>query len=259
MNSEILESLLCESMCANITVKERSRGQWQVLTPFNFPDGDFYSFYINELSTGGLRVSDMGSTMMHLSYENDTKKFRDGMRGKLLANIVAEMDLKEDQGEFFIETTPQNLGKDIIYFGQGLTRVHDLTFLNRLRVEGTFYDDLRERINSYTDSENIHEDYVVESIPNANIYPVDYYISGGRLPLYLFGVPNKDKAKLATIVLQHLNASRLEFDSMIVFQNMTEIPRQDLSRLANAANDMVASVDDNSDFERKFRKKISLA
>lgn len=259
MNTEILESLLCQSMCANVTVRERTDGQWQILTPFIFPDGDFYSFYINELSTGGLRISDMGSTMMHLSYENDTKKFRDGMRGKLLTSIIAEMDLQEDQGEFFIETIPQNLGKDIVHFGQGLTRVHDLTFLNRFRVEGTFYEDLREKLESYTDSENIHEDYIVDIIPNANIYPIDYYISGGRLPLYLFGVPNKDKAKLATIVLQHLNAAGIDFDSMIVFQNMADIPRQDLSRLTNAANDMVASVDDNTDFERKFRKKISLA
>ena len=257
MNLEQLESILCASMCANITVNEHGNGNWQVLTPFSFPDGDFYSFYVNELSTGGLRISDKGSTMMHLSYDNDTEKFRGGMRGKLLTSILAEMDLSEDCGEFFIETIPQNLGKDIVHFGQGLTRIHDLTFLNRFRVESTFYEDLREKLKSYTDSENIHENYIVEGVTNASDYPVDYFIEGGRQPLYLFGVPNRDKARLATIVFQDLNSSGLSFDSMIIFQNMTDIPSQDLSRLTNAANDMISSLDADVDFERKITKKLA--
>jgi hypothetical protein len=68
-------------------------------------------------------------------------------------------------------------------------------------------------------------------------------------PLYLFGVPNRDKARLATIVLQQLNSANLDFNSMVVFQNATDIPHRDLNRLMSAANDMVASIYSSDDLE----------
>jgi hypothetical protein len=256
MNTQQLETLLCQTLCANASIVEREEGCWRVSTPFTFPDGDAYTLYLKTLPTGGLRISDMGGTLMHMSYENDIDKFREGTRGRLFGQVLSEMDLSEDEGEFFIDSTAQELGMNLLRFGQGLTRIHDLTFLNRLRVESTFYEDLREKLRSYVDADKIHEQYTVENVPNNDDYPVDYYIEGGRLPLYLFGVPNRDKARLATIVLQHLNASSINFDSMIVFQNMTEIPARDLSRLTNAANDMIASLDAASDFERKLLRRV---
>ena len=62
------------------------------------------------------------------------------------------------------------------------------------------------------------------AVINASNYPVDYFIEGSAQPLYLFGVPNRDKARLATIVLQHLNSANLDFNSMVVFQNATTFP-----------------------------------
>lgn len=256
MNTQQLETMLCQTLCANTAVVAREDGCWRVSTPFVFPDGDAYTLYLKTLPTGGLRISDMGSTLMHLSYENDIDKFREGSRGRLFGQVLAEMELNEEDGEFFIDTPTQDLGYNLLRFGQGLTRIHDLTFLNRLRVESTFYEDLREKLNSYIDPENIEEQYTVEGVANAGDYPVDYYIKGGRQPLYLFGVPNRDKARLATIVLQHLNGSGVNFDSMIVFQNMADIPARDLSRLTNAANDMIDSLDATVDFERKLLRKV---
>ena len=121
--------------------------------------------------------------------------------------------------------------------------------------------------NTSADSENkIHDDAVarqygfrgalVPGVANASDYPVDYYIEGRAQPLYLFGVPNRDKARLATIVLQHLNGANLDFNSMIVFQNASDIPHRDLNRLMNAANDMVASIDATDDLERKVRRRV---
>jgi len=143
--------------------------------------------------------------------------------------------------------------------GQALTRIHDLTFLNRLRVESTFYDDLRERLQSLVGAEHLTENYVVPGVANARDYPVDYFVSGGASPLYLFGVPNRDKARLATIVLQHLIRARQDFDSVVIFQNASELSRPDLSRLMNAANDMVDSLDAIDDLERKVLRRLKRA
>lgn len=256
MNLEDIKTTLCKTLCADVSIVERQDNLLHVSTPFSFSDGDSYSIYLSPLSTGGFRITDKGATMMHLSYENDIDKFREGTRGKIFDQILAEMDLSEDNGEFYIDSQADQLGASIFRFGQGVTRIHDLTFLNRLRVESTFYEDLREKLRSYVNAENIHESYIVKSVPNATDYPVDYYIEGGSQPLYLFGVPNRDKARLATIILQHLNTAGLEFNSMVVFQNAGDVPSRDLSRLMNAANDMIASLDAESDFERKLLRRV---
>lgn len=134
--------------------------------------------------------------------------------------------------------------------------MHDLTFLNRARAESTFYDDLREKLKSLVGSERLVEGYVVPGVANGHNYPVDYFIQGGAIPLYLFDVPNRDKARLATIILQHLIGSKQDFNSMIVYQNMADLPRSDLSRLTNAANDMIDSLDAADDFERKLLHRV---
>ena len=256
MKIEDIKKTVCSTLCANVNVIERGDGLLFVSTPFSFSDGDAYSIYLKTLQTGGFRISDMGGTLMHLSYENDIDKFREGTRGKVFSQILSEMDLFEDEGEFYIDTPADKLGASIFHFGQALTQLHDLTFLNRVRVESTFYEDLREKLRGYVDAERIHENYIVPGVANANDYPVDYFIEGGAQPLYLFGVPSKDKARLATIILQHLNAAQIDFNSMVIFQNASDIPSRDLSHLMNAANDMIASIDSSDDFERKLLRRV---
>jgi len=256
MNTQQLQELLCRTLCAQASVSETQQGLWRVDTPFSFPDGDAYSLYVRQLASGAVRISDMGATLMHLSYENDIDKFRDGSRGRLFQQILADATVEESDGEFYLEAPAADLGQGVFRFGQALTRIHDLTFLNRLRVESTFYEDLREALRDIVGEERLHEDYVVTGVPRAADYPVDYFVEGGASPLYLFGVPNRDKARLATIILQHLIGAGQDFNSMVVFQNMAELPRADVSRLTNAANDQVDSLDAAPDLRRKLLQRV---
>ena len=256
MNTSEMESTLCRALCGSVTVMQRSDSLWRVDTPWTFPDGDGYSIYISPSPTGGLRISDQGLTMMRLSYENELAKLREGTRGRLLSQVLADAGLTEDDGEFYLDSTADDLGANVLRLGQALTRVHDLTFLNRVCVESTFYEDLREKLNVLVGAERLTKDYVAPGIANAQDYPVDYFVSGGASPLYLFGVPNRDKARLATIILQHMIQAGHDFNSMVVFQNAADLPRADLSRLMNAANDMIDSLDATEDFQRKLLRRV---
>ncbi|CAG2151172.1 hypothetical protein [Cupriavidus plantarum] len=122
------------------------------------------------------------------------------------------------------------------------------------RAESTFFDDIRNRLYAIVSKDLVRENYLIPGLPNAANCPVDFYIEGHKKPLYLFGVSTRDKAMLTTIVLQHLNASNVEFRSMVVFKDYADLPRKDFSRLMNAANDMVSSLDANEAFERKLRQ-----
>jgi len=139
MASEIesLKTMLCKSLCADVAITERTNGLLLVNTPFTFSDGDSYTFVLERLTKGGFRVTDAGTTLMHMSYENDLGKFREGARGKLLEQIIAETGLIEDDGEFYMDASSESLGRTVFQFGQAMTRIHDLTFLLK-RMETTF-------------------------------------------------------------------------------------------------------------------------
>lgn len=245
-------------MCADVQLIQKNNDLLLLRTPFLFSDGDPYQIYLRELPSGNLRMTDCGHTLMQLSYDNDIDKFREGTRAKVFNEILSEMDVIENQGEFYLDCSPDELGNCLFRFGQALTKITDITFLNRARVENTFYDDLYESLTKTVDESIIIKDYICPDIPKGADYPIDYRIEGkGGRPLFLFGVPSKDKARLATIVLERLTSAHIDFESLIVFADQENLPRPDLARLSNIGGEMVSSLDAQDDFQRKLEKRIN--
>ena len=107
------------------------------------------------------------------------------------------------------------------------------------------------------DEDKFQPDYRPD-VPNADAYPVDYRIDGkDGVPLFLYGVPNRDKARLTTIMLSHFHRYALRFESILVFENQTEIPRVDLARLSDVGGDMVSSLESREDFDRKLLRRVA--
>jgi hypothetical protein len=104
--------------------------------------------------------------------------------------------------------------------------------------------------------ERVLENYLAPEVPDAVDYPIDFAITGGSSPLFVFGVPTRERARLATIVLQHVDQYIGSFDSIVVFQDASQIPSGDLRRLMNAANDMVDSIEAKSALEKKIRHRL---
>ena len=231
LDVDALRTLLCERLCEDVAVDARPDGELMLRTHFTFPDGDGYPFHLAEAASGGLRLSDHGHTLMHISYEHDIDAFLTGTRGMLLERIVGESGIHHDDGVFSVDTAPDRLPEAIFTFGQALTRVYDLTLLSRSNVGSTFYDDLADCLSGFVDAAKMERDYQPD-IPNAEAYPVDYRIEGkSGVPLFVYGVPNRDKARLTTIMLAYFHRHHLEFESIIVFEDQAEIPRVDLARL----------------------------
>lgn len=253
-----LQNTLCSLLCAEVKIRPKNDKLISIETPFFFADGDPYQIYIKEMPNGVLRLTDMGHTMLHLSYDNDVDKFREGTRGKIFDQIKAETFIEEDNGEFYIETQMENLGFNIFRLGQALTKINDLTFLNRARAESTFYGDLQEQLFKIVGENNVIKDYYYQDMENARDYPIDFRIEGKHAPLFLFGIPNRDKARLTTIILERLLRSKADFDSILIFSDLGVIPKPDLARLSNAGGEMIASLDAESDFSRKLLRKVNL-
>ena len=259
MNLDSLQRELCSSLCAEVRVIERADGYYFLDTPFEFADGDHYSLFLKFLPTGGVRITDRGTTFMRLSYLNDLAKFKEGTRGRLLDEVVAGSGLSNDDGEFYVDVAGQQLGSALVRFGQAITRISDLSFLNRTRVASTFYEDLREEVERLVGPGiDVVENYMVPDVPNAEAYPVDLFVRGDHAPLYIFGVPDQGKARLATIILQYLRMKTAHqpmserFNSLVVFQNQSIIPNKDVSRLINAATMSVDTLEAHDDMRYKI-------
>ena len=168
----ILDIDACETCCVNAvrTVEARPDGELMLRTHFRFPD---------QLPSpaGGLRLSDHGHTLMHISYEHDIDSFLLGTRMALLERIVGESSLHYENGTFSANTSVERLPEAIFGFGQALTRIFDLTLLSRSNVGSTFYDDLADSLTSLVDESKIERDYKPD-VPNAEAYPADYRIEG---------------------------------------------------------------------------------
>jgi Domain of unknown function DUF1828 len=194
-----IQETLCNGFCAEIRLTKKTENLVRIDTPFFFNDGDPYQLFLEELASGGLRISDQGHTLMHISYEHDIDKFRQGTRNKLFSQIISELQLGENNGEFFIECEPQEITKAIFQFGQGLTKIYDLTFLSRVRVESTFYDDLLQELISIIPQSLITADYLVPNIPNSDRYMIDYAITTQRDPFYILVFQVKKKLSLSQL------------------------------------------------------------
>ena len=254
---DALRKLLCERLCEDVGIDQRPDGALMLHTRFQFPDGDRYPIHLTEAGPGGFKLSDRGHTLMHISYEHDVDAYLDGTRGMLLERIMGETGIKWDGGAFSLETSPEALPQAIFSFGQALTRVYDLTLLSRSNVGSTFYDDLAELLFSLVDEAKIRPDFQAQ-VPNAEVYPVDFRIEGkGEVPLFLYGVPNQDKARLTTIMLSHFHRHNVRFESILVFENQSEIPRNDLARLSDVGGDMISSLASRDDFNRKVLQRVA--
>ncbi len=251
----LLQERLCKSLCGDVRIRKTNQDYLQIVTPFTFADGDTYQVYLEETSAGGVRLTDYGHTLMHMSYDsNDLSKFREETRAKLFDQLLTASGLREEQGKLVLDSSLDNLGPSVLQFGQALTQVYDLTFLNRARVAGTFYEDLKETLYSFVASEKIQPNYTVPDQAESDSYPIDYRIENKRSQLFLFGIASRDKARLATIILEHWLRARIEFDSLLIFADQQDIPRPDLARLSNVGGEMVASLDAYEDFQRKITK-----
>ena len=175
----------------------------------------------------------------------------------LLERIIAETAIHQKNGVFSVDTSVDRLPEAIFRFGQALTRVYDLTLLSRSNVGSTFYDDLTDCLSALVDEAKMQRDYQPE-VPNADAYPVDYRIEGkSGIPLFLYGVPNRDKARLTTIMLGYFHRHGLSFESIIVFEDQAEIPRVDLARLSDVGGDMISSLESTEDLHRKLLMRIA--
>lgn len=255
LDIQSLRESLCKSLCGEVTLRQRKDGRISISTPFRFPDGDALLMIAETIPSGGIRLSDCGHTLMHLSYSMDVEEvMKPGNRNDIFSKILLDHGIADQNGVLYVDVAVNEIGAAVFSLGQALSQIFDISFLSRSRVSSTFYEDLESAIRKLAPAARIHKDYIVENKSNASDYPVDYRVDfpETKEPLFLFGVPSNEKAKLATLIIQHWQSEGLSFVSFIVYQDQSKISRSDVARLTNVGDQSIASLDAISDMKRKL-------
>ena len=252
IDCEQIRGALADSVRQSVLCVRRPDGVVMVDTPFRFPDGDRFPIYVDQDPDGAILLTDRGHTLMHISYEHDADRWFDGPRAPLREQVVRDFGLVERNGAFAIRSPLEDVGRSAMHLAQALTKIYDLTFLSRSRAVSSFYGDLEAFLRGSLDESQVQKNFIAAGIPNARLHRVDYAIrSGVGVPGLLFGVPGQAKARLATISLSHFRLQDFEFNSLIVYRDMSEIPRLDVARLTDVADSAVSSLSAETDLRRK--------
>lgn len=90
-------------------------------------------------------------------------------------------------------------------------------------------------------------------LPNPDAYWVDFEIDGKHdSPLFVYDVPNLDKSRLATIILAYFHRCEIEFASILILEDRTDIPRLDFARTSNFGGEYISSLESITDLSREL-------
>lgn len=255
---DAVKRLLCESWCSELDVAQDGDAL-RLSMPLLEPDGDYVSVWLRQI-IGGWRIEDAGSTLMRISYDSNSSALMRGPRRVLLDRMLAEFGARlANDGQIVSESDESSLSLSLLRFGQALLRVNELRRVGKSRAASTFMNDLRDQLTEIVGDANVIRKYEAPEVPDSADYPIDFFLKGSQTPLFVFGVVNPERARVATIVLQYIDQYVQRFDSIIVFQDASAIPSIDLRRLMNAANDMVDSLDAKATLAKKIHHRMRAA
>jgi hypothetical protein len=237
---DILENLRSE-FNRHVSFREKRPGILQVLAPLFHEDGDMVDIFLDLPSNSDepIRVSDHGMTLMRLSYSYDVDT---PTKRRILARILSENGISEDHGRLYINTTRERLYPALLQFAQAVAKVSNMNAFRREVMQNLFYEMLGDFVNCNLAQYSPLEAYM--PIPNRDDLEVDWKLSLPR-DVFLFGVRDNAKARLAALTCLQFQQNRIPFRSVIVHEDFENgLSKKDQSRITNVADKQFTSLSD---------------
>lgn len=228
-----------------VRLEEKRPNIQQVFAPFYHEDGDMMDIFIDlpkdaDLSEGmRIKLTDHGMTLMRLSYTFDIDTPN---KEKIFHRILLENGVSEEDGELYMETGAESLYPVLMQFSQAIGKVCNMRLFRRETLESLFEEMLEEfimeKLAPYRPTKSVYP------IPERDDLEVDWQLTPNGTPLYLFGVRDTARARLATISCLEFQRKKLTFRSLIVHEDFDKIGRKDKTRLTSACDKQFTSLDD---------------
>ena len=222
-----------------VSIKEKRPGIYQLLLPIYHEDGDMVDIFIKQKENDKYTLCDFGLTLQRLSYTYDIDSEN---KESILQRILLENSLSEEEGSICLDTKPETIYTDIMHITQAYAKIGSMRYFKREVIENLFYEMLDDFISK--DLQEFKPQKKVMPIPNRDDLEADYSFSPNGHPVYLFGVKDAFKARLATISCLEYRMQKLNFRGWVVNEDFEKLPRKDRSRLTNTIDKQFTSFDE---------------
>lgn len=233
-----------------VSIKEKRPGIYQLLLPIYHEDGDMIDIFIKQKEKQKYTLCDFGLTLQRLSYTYDIDSEN---KESILQRILLENSLSEEEGNICLDTKPETIYTDIMHITQAYAKIGSMRYFKRELVENLFYEMLEDFITK--DLQEFKPQKKVMPIANRDDLEADYSFSPNGHPVYLFGVKDALKARLATISCLEYRMQKLNFRGWVVNEDFEKLPRKDRSRLTNTIDKQFTSFDEFKINAREFLER----
>jgi hypothetical protein len=227
-----------------VRLHQEGVNRYRVFTPFTFDDGDGFSIILQGNGNGWL-LTDEGHTFMHMSYEMDMTALERGNRAELLESVLNNFGISVSDGSLEIRFDPSEAGNALYTYLQALTKISDLSYLNREIVKSTFIEDFKQTMEAELPEGRYTFDHHFEEYDQQKSYPVDCFVNNMEVPLLIFAIQNDDKCRDVTISLHQFEKWGIPFRSLAIFENQTDINRKVLARFSDVSDKQFSSLISN--------------
>lgn len=226
----------------HVAFRERRLGLVQIVAPLFHEDGDMIDIFLDMHSNGDqkVRISDHGLTLMRLSYSFDLDTEN---KQRIFHRILSENRMQEEDGRIHMDTEPERLFPAVLQFAQTVAKISSMRHFRREVIQSLFYELLEEfieeRLAAFSPRRRVYP------IPEHDEYEVDFQFDLSSRPIFLFGVKDDAKARLATISCLEFQRRHIPFKSVIVHDDFEDgISKKDRTRITSASDKQFMSLDD---------------
>ncbi len=254
IDKDILSERLREQFHRRIEIMEKRAGIYQLLIPVYHEDGDMIELFVDsgKSQNGTIRLCDFGMGVMRLSYSYDIDTEN---KEKIYHKILGENGLQEENGNVYLDTPVELLYPAVLQISQGIAKICSMRYFKREVIESLFFELLdefiMEKLGKYKPTKS------VLPIEERDDLEVDYQFQPNGKPLYLFGVKDPAKARIATISCLEYQRANLTFESMIVHEDSEKLPKKDRKRLTSACDKQFTSLDDFKQNAEQFFERAA--
>lgn len=233
-----------------VSIKEKRPGIYQLLLPIYHEDGDMIDLFIKQKDKNIYTLCDFGLTLQRLSYTYDIDTEN---KEAILQRILTENSLTEDEGNIYLDTNLETIFTDIMHITQAYAKIGSMRYFKREVIENLFYEMLDEFI--LNELQDFKPQKKVLPIPNRDDLEADYSFSPNGHPIFLFGVKDVAKARLATISCLEYRMQKINFRGWVVNEDFEKLPKKDRSRLTNTIDKQFTSFDEFKVNAREFLER----
>ena len=222
-----------------VSINQKRPDIYQLYLPIYHEDGDMIDLFIVPKGDNKYLLCDYGLTLQRLaySYDLDTEN-----KEAIFQKILAENGLHEENGNICLDTSMNDVFTNIMHITQAYAKIGSMRYFKREVIESLFNEMLDEFIEK--ELQDFNPQPKVLPIPDRDDLEADYQFSPNGHPVYLFGVKDVSKARLATISCLEYQRANLNFRGWVVNEDFEKLPRKDRSRLTNTCDKQFTSLDD---------------